>query len=77
MAASGEAAEMIEAAKAGFTCAPQDAKALASTMKQAAALSRLDLARLGQNGRAYYDRHLSFAVNFKKVDEILHNVAKR
>lgn len=61
MAVAGDAAELIRRAGAGLVAPPEDARALAAAVERLAALDPGQLATLGDNGRRYYDAHLSFA----------------
>lgn len=61
MAVAGDAAEIIRRAGAGLVVPPENAAALAAAVERLAALDPEQLAALGDNGRRYYDAHLSFA----------------
>lgn len=61
MAVAGDAAELVRRAGAGLVAPPEDARALAAAVERLAALDPEQLATLGDNGRRYYDAHLSFA----------------
>jgi glycosyltransferase involved in cell wall biosynthesis len=55
----GEGAELLERAEAGVTTAPNDGFALAEAIEGLAA-DRDRAARLGANGRAYVEQHLTW-----------------
>lgn len=57
---SGEGARLIEAAHAGIVTPPEDSQALADTVRQLARNPDL-AARLGSNGRAYVEKHLTWS----------------
>jgi len=61
VAASGEAAALVEAAGAGVTCQPGNPQTLAEAVTRLYALRGKPLEELGRQGRNYYLRELSLA----------------
>lgn len=54
---NGEAARVVEEAKAGLTCAAEDAEGLAEAMLRLWRMSEDERMRLGQNGHRYFMEH--------------------
>jgi colanic acid biosynthesis glycosyl transferase WcaI len=77
MAVRGDAAEMVQAAKAGVTVAPGDAASLAEAMLGLARLPEEARRNMGRNGRDYYEHNLSMAVGTAKFAAILRNIKRR
>jgi colanic acid biosynthesis glycosyl transferase WcaI len=71
----GDAAALVEHAKAGITVAPDDADALADAALILANMPVPERAAMGHNGRTYYDTHLSFKVGVDKMVEALEAAA--
>jgi colanic acid biosynthesis glycosyl transferase WcaI len=65
-AVAGDTAKVVAEARAGVTCAPGDAKALADAVREMSSYSREQLASLGANGRkAACDRYSREAITSK------------
>jgi len=77
MAVAGCAANLVERAHAGLTCAPQNALALAETARRMAAMSQEALTLMGENGRNYYQANLSFAVGVPRMEAALRGAAEQ
>jgi len=70
MAVRGSAAELVREAGAGLVCRPGNPKELAAA---ALALAELPIERLramGESGRDFYLRHLSFAIGVERMTSI-------
>lgn len=77
MAVRGDSADLVRQAEAGLTCEPENPEALARAVRQLHALSPERRARLGDNGRRYYQEHLSLAEGTRRMRELLHAVGDR
>ncbi|MDF2812343.1 MAG: glycosyl transferase group 1 [Microvirga sp.] len=77
MAVSGDAAELVRQAGAGLIVPPEDPQALAGAVVQMAGLDPSELATLGANGRAFYERELSFDKGTRAFATILSGLAGR
>src|SRR5262249_33002738 len=71
MGLRGDAAELIEKARAGVIIEPQDARALANAVLELAHLPKHDLAAIGARGRVFYERELSAAVGVGRTLAVL------
>ncbi len=71
MAARGDAADMVEKAGAGTTCAPADADALAAAFQAMYRSSSSDLAAMGASGREFYQRELSMERGGERTEAML------
>ena len=69
----GEGARLVEEAQAGVVVPPEDPSALAEAIRKLAQ-NREWAARLGQNGRRYVERHLSWSA---LVSDWLHQLEER
>ncbi|MEI6813805.1 MAG: glycosyltransferase family 4 protein [bacterium] len=76
MCVAGEAAEIVDEARAGMVVPPGSADAIVHALERFSALSEGERAELGANGKHYYDTHLSlrqgvatFGALFKQVVE--------
>lgn len=77
MAVAGDAAELVRQAGAGLIVPPEDPQALAGAVIQLAGLDPAELATLGANGRAFYERELSFDKGTRAFAAILSELAGR
>lgn len=71
----GDLAQVVQDSSAGFVAAPEDSSAIATVVARAETIGRDGLARLGQHGRAFYQKNMSEAVGGKRLAEILRRAA--
>lgn len=76
MGVRGDAAAMVEEAGAGLTFTPQDARALASAVRQLMSLTPQQRQQLGENGARYYEEHLALRVGAARFAELLEAAAQ-
>jgi glycosyltransferase involved in cell wall biosynthesis len=69
MAARGDAAALVERAKAGIVCTPGDARSIANAVKHLAAMTPERLAALGAAGKDFYRRELSLPVGVSRFEQ--------
>lgn len=74
MAVGGDADEMVKEANAGVCCPPEDPAKLADAVQQLSALSKQEIAHIGANAQAYYDKHLSLEHGVEHFLKIFHQV---
>ena len=67
MAVRGEAQEIISKANAGMICEPENEQMMANVMKEMAGLESDELARMGINGRSFYEREMSESVGAPRL----------
>lgn len=72
----GDAADLVECAKAGISCAPENPISIAESVEQLFAMLRTQLEAMGNNGREYYERELSLRVGVRRFEEIFKSVAR-
>jgi lipopolysaccharide/colanic/teichoic acid biosynthesis glycosyltransferase len=77
MGASGDAADLVEKAKAGIVVKPEDAQSLAAAAMEFARLSKEDLAAMGARGRAFYQEELSATKGVSATIAVLDSVAAK
>jgi colanic acid biosynthesis glycosyl transferase WcaI len=73
----GDAADLVREAGAGVVCPPEDPAAMATAMREMAAMPREALEEMGRRGREYYLDHLSLEVGGRQMDEIFRAVTRR
>lgn len=76
MAVRGDAAKLIEDAKAGLAVPPDDAKSLAHAVLTLAAKSESERNWMGGNAKSYYESHLSLTKGTQRFAEIFRSVMK-
>jgi colanic acid biosynthesis glycosyl transferase WcaI len=77
MAVRGDAAALVERAGAGLSCAPENDEAIASAIRQLAAMPPAEREAMGQRGRQYYLEHLSLDVGAGRMEELFARLAPR
>lgn len=73
--APGEVGRLVAESGCGFTAPPDDPRALAETVSQAAAMKPTDLADMGARGAAFYHAQMSRQAGTDKLAGILEQVA--
>lgn len=75
MGVKGDAARLIEESGAGIVFASEDPQALAEAIRKLAAMGPAELRAMGDRGRDYYERTLSFGIgarmNQRMFEEVL------
>lgn len=71
----GDAAEIVEKARAGLTCAPENEAELAATMRAFYRLSREEREAMGAKGREFYLNEMSLDIGGEKMDALLRQIA--
>jgi len=74
---SGDAADLVEKAKAGVVVKPEDAKSLATAALELARCPKEDLAAMGARGRTFYQKELSATKGILATLAVLDAVALR
>lgn len=72
---AGDAAKLVEEARAGVTFTPEDCDSLCEAIRHLAALRKSDLIRMGQCGRDFYDKQLSMCVGVDRIELLLSQAA--
>jgi colanic acid biosynthesis glycosyl transferase WcaI len=75
MAASGDAADIVQKSGAGITCTPEDPLALAEAVVKLSELDEADLDAMGARGRAFYLDEMSLQVGAARTEALLQDVA--
>jgi colanic acid biosynthesis glycosyl transferase WcaI len=65
-AVRGDVAALVQRAKAGIVCEPENAASLAEAVERVLKISPAQRQTMGRNGREYYDGYLSFPVGIRK-----------
>ena len=74
---NGDAANLIEKAKAGFTAEAMNPASLATAVKNLYNLSEIERYQMGLRGRSYYFDNLSPAVQVEKYQNLFEDILKR
>lgn len=74
MAVRGDAANLVEEAKAGLACIPEDPQSLVEAVDQFCRMSRQELDDMGERGRKYYETELSLPVGVKKFELVFKSI---
>ncbi len=68
---SGDAASLVRQANAGLSCEPENTDSIAETVLTLYAMPKDDRERMGENGKQFYEKHLSFGIASTRIEEIL------
>ena len=75
MAVRGEAAQLVEQAGAGLTCEPENPRSIADALMQLFAMTPVERAHLGENGRRFYEDNLAFDKGMGRMLSVLEETA--
>lgn len=76
MGVKGDATDLVTKANAGLACEPGNPHSIAEAVRKLQAMSHAELTAMGENGRRFYKKELSFEVGTRKYEKILETVAK-
>jgi colanic acid biosynthesis glycosyl transferase WcaI len=74
MAVRGDAANLVEEAKAGLVCIPEDPQSLVEAVEQFCCMSQQELDDMGERGRKYYETELSLPVGVNKFESVFKSI---
>lgn len=74
MGVKGDAAELIEKARAGISCEPENPVSIAATVKKLYHMTASELDNMGNNGMRYYDQNMAFEIGVEKYEKIFNTV---
>ncbi|MCK5563835.1 MAG: glycosyltransferase family 4 protein [Planctomycetes bacterium] len=77
MGVKGDASKLVEDAKAGLRCEPENSKDIAEKVLKFYEMDRGDLQEMGDNGMDYYDKNLSFEFASQRYIEIFESVKRK
>lgn len=72
----GDAADLVEKAKAGLKCEPENPQSIANAICQLQAIPKTKLTAMGENARGFYEKELSFRIVTKRYERIFESIAK-
>ncbi|MDG4781516.1 glycosyltransferase family 4 protein [Micromonospora sp. WMMD961] len=75
--AGGDTAELVERARAGLSCPPEDWAALADRFWLAATIPAPTRTEMGRRGRSAYLREMSLPAGVDRIERLLHEAAGR
>ncbi|MGI5832794.1 MAG: glycosyltransferase family 4 protein [Thermoguttaceae bacterium] len=70
----GEAARLIETAKAGVVFEPENPRSLAEAVTRMAALPKEELTEMGRAGREFYKSQMAFEIGYGRITELFDRV---
>ncbi|TKE90482.1 glycosyltransferase family 4 protein [Vibrio sp. F12] len=74
MGVAGDASDLINKAKAGISCQPDNPESLAEAVTNICSLTELERLSLGEAGKQYYEQHLSLKQGVNKFISIFEEV---
>lgn len=74
MAVRGDAADLIERARAGMSCIPENPNSIAQMVVKFFTMPREELNVMGDNGKKFYEQELSLSVGVRRFEEIFKSV---
>jgi glycosyltransferase involved in cell wall biosynthesis len=74
LAVAGDAADVINSARAGLTVAPEDPVQMADAMRAFVGMTNGELDAYGRRGRAFYESELSFLVGASMRDRMFREI---
>jgi len=74
--ARGDAVALVEQARAGLACTPEDPQDIALAAEKLYNLPREKLDLMGQNGRSFYNQELSLYVGTRRFERIFQSLIK-
>lgn len=77
MAVRGDASTIVENARAGLSCTPEDANCIALAVEELYCMPEQQLEEMGKNGLDYYRTNMSKSVGVKKFENIFRQIADR
>jgi len=76
MAVRGDAADLLERARAGLCCLPEDSESIAAAVEQFCCMSREDLNSMGENGKSFYTAELCLAEGVKNFESLFASMVR-
>lgn len=67
----GDAASLVHQADAGLSCEPENIDSIAETVLAFYAMPKDEREQMGENGKQFYEKHLSFGIASTRIEEIL------
>jgi glycosyltransferase involved in cell wall biosynthesis len=76
MAVRGDAANLVEQARAGLCCQPEDAAGMAAAVERFHDMPREELNNMGENGRRFYAANLCLTAGAEKFESLFASVVR-
>ncbi len=74
VAVKGNAADLVQRARAGISCIPEDPQSIAEAVKKMYSMPQEILEELGKNGLKFYNEKLSLRVGLSKLNDVFESV---
>ncbi len=72
----GDAANLVEKANAGLVCVPENAESISKSVMKLYSMPEERRAQLGENGKIFYEKYLSFAAGVTKFEGLIKSVCQ-
>lgn len=76
MAVEGDATNLVQLANAGYSCKPDNPHALADCVRKLVTMSLEERNVLGENGRKFYERKMSFSHGVDRFESVFESVCE-
>ena len=73
----GEAARLVETAKAGLSFEPENPESLVDAVRRMAELPKEELAEMGRSGRRFYEREMAFEIGYRRIVDLFSRLLAR
>jgi hypothetical protein len=77
MGLQGDSADILNAANAGYTFEPDNCEDLEKKIKKMISLDEEKIAKMGVNGKVYYEENLSIISSVDKIERNLLKIARK
>jgi glycosyltransferase involved in cell wall biosynthesis len=74
MGVRGDAADLVAAARCGVVCEPENPESITEAVLRLQSMSPEARSRMGQNGRRFYDDHLSLQAGVARFEQVFQGV---
>ena len=72
----GDAANLVQRARAGLACEPEDPHSIADAIKEIYQMSRKERDEMGERGRKFYRAHCSFATGTNRFEQLFASIVQ-
>lgn len=74
MAVKGDAEDLVKSARAGVFCDPEIPESIAAGVRKLMHMTSEERLKMGENGRSFYNRELSFSIGTQRISDIIVSV---
>jgi len=77
VAVGGDTNDLVEKARAGLACEPENPRSIADAVNKLQVMSQSELDQMGANGKKYYEQELAFSIALKRMENIFESVSRK